>query len=122
LGVVFTNELHHWYWTKIFLLPGFPETQSEHGFYFWVYAACAYFLILISVVIYMTYYRTVPTYFRRQSILLVLGTFLPLGIRILEDFVGWDPFPKVDNVILFLLLSAVLYAIALFRLSALEIV
>jgi diguanylate cyclase (GGDEF)-like protein/PAS domain S-box-containing protein len=70
----------------------------------------------------MTYYRTVPTYFRRQSILLVLGTFLPLGIRILEDFVGWDPFPKVDNVILFLLLSAVLYAIALFRLSALEIV
>jgi diguanylate cyclase (GGDEF)-like protein/PAS domain S-box-containing protein len=40
----------------------------------------------------------------------------------LEDFVGWDPFPKVDNVILFLLLSALLYAVAIFRFGALEIV
>ena len=122
VGVVFTNDFHHWYWTKIFLLPGFPETQSEHGFYFWVYAAGIYLLILASVLIYINYYRTVPVYFRRQSILLVLGTFLPLGIRILEDFVGWDPFPKVDNIILFLLISALFYAVALFRFSALEIV
>lgn len=122
LGVVFTNELHHWYWTNIYLLPGFPETQSEHGFYFWVYAAGAYALILASVVIYAFYLPTVPVYFRIQAFLLVLGTFLPLGIRILEDFVGWDPFPKVDNIILFLFLSAVLYALALFRFGALEIV
>jgi diguanylate cyclase (GGDEF)-like protein/PAS domain S-box-containing protein len=122
VGVVFTNEFHHWYWTKIFIQPGFPETQSEHGFYFWVYAVGIYLLILASVVIYINYYRTVPVYFRRQSILLVIGTSLPLGIRILEDFVGWDPFPKTDNVILFLLLSALLYAVALFRFSALEIV
>ncbi len=122
IGVVFTNDLHQWYWTRIFIAPGFPETQSDHGFYFWVYAVGAYALILASVVIYINYYRTVPIYFRRQSLLLVVGTFLPLGIRILEDFVGWDPFPKVDNVILFLLLSALLYAIALFRFSALEIV
>ena len=122
IGVVFTNDFHHWYWTRIFLLPGFPETQSEHGFYFWVYAAGMYLLILASVLIYINYYRTVPVYFRRQSILLVLGTFLPLGIRILEDFVHWDPFPKVDNIILFLLISALFYTVALFRFSALEIV
>lgn len=122
VGVVFTNELHQWYWTRIFLLPGYPETQSEHGFYFWIYAAGAYLLILTTVFIYIRYYTTVPKYFRRQSILLVIGTFLPLGIRILEDFVGWDPFPKVDNIIFFLLISAILYAYALFRLGALEIV
>jgi diguanylate cyclase (GGDEF)-like protein/PAS domain S-box-containing protein len=122
LGVVFTNEYHHWYWTNIFIREGFSETQSEHGFYFWVYAGVAYSLILASVIIYVRYYRTVPVYFRSQSVLLVIGTFLPLGIRILEDFAHWDPFPKLDNVILFLLFSAVLYAIALFRYSALEIV
>src|SRR5690349_13689614 len=121
LGVVFTN-FHHWYWTKIFMSPEFPETQSEHGFYFWIYAGVTYSLILASVIIYIRYYRTVPVYFRSQSVLLVIGTFLPLGIRILEDFIHWDPFPKLDNVILFLLLSAILYAIALFRFSALEIV
>lgn len=122
LAVVFTNEVHHWYWTQIGMVAGFPETQADHGFYFWVYAAVAYSLILASVIIYVLYYRTVPVYFRRQSILLVVGTFLPLAIRILEDFVHWDPFPKIDNVILFLLVSALLYAVALFRFSALEIV
>ncbi|HKY53253.1 MAG TPA: diguanylate cyclase [Anaerolineales bacterium] len=122
IGVVFTNEFHRWYWAEIFLIPGFPETQSEHGFYFWVYAAGLYLLVLISVINYINYYRTAPILFRRQALLMVLGGFVPLGIRILEDFVGWDPFPKIDNVILFLLLSAVLFAIALFRFSALDIV
>ena len=122
LGIVFTNERHHWYWTEIFLIPNFPETQSEHGFYFWVYATGLYTLILASVINYINYYRTVPILFRRQALLMVLGGFVPLGIRILEDFIGWDPFPKIDNVILFFLLSAVLFAIALFRFSAFEIV
>jgi len=122
LGVVFTNEFHHWYWTDIYLTSGFPETQSEHGFYFWVYAAGIYLLVLASVVNYVNYYRSVPAFFRRQAVLMVLGGFLPLGTRILEDFIGWDPFPKMDNVILFLLVSAVLFAVALFRYSALELV
>jgi diguanylate cyclase (GGDEF)-like protein/PAS domain S-box-containing protein len=122
IGIVFTNEWHRWYWTEIFLITGFPETQSEHGFFFWVYAAGIYLLILASVINYANYYRIVPILFRRQALLMVLGGFVPLGIRILEDFVGWDPFPKIDNVILFLLLSAILFAIALFRFGALEIV
>jgi diguanylate cyclase (GGDEF)-like protein/PAS domain S-box-containing protein len=122
LGVVFTNEIHHWYWTEITLVPGLPETQSEHGFYFWVYAAGLYSLVLASVVNYVNYYRSVPFYFRKPAVLMVLGGFVPLGVRIIEDFVGLDLFPKVDNVILFLLLSAILFAIALFRYNALEIV
>ena len=122
IAVVFTNQLHHWYWTEIYMLPGFPETQSEHGFFFWIYAVCMYFLILASVLIYLNYYRTVPAFFRRQSRLMVIGTFLPLGVRTLEDFIGWDPFPKIDNVILFLFISAILYAWALFRFGALKIV
>ena len=122
IAVVFTNEIHHWYWTEITMEAGYPETLSEQGFFFWIYAICMYSLVLVSVIIYYKYYRTVPVYFRRQSILMVVGTFVPLGIRILEDVVGWDPFPKIDNVILFLLLSAILYAVALFRYSALKIV
>src|SRR5262245_32215082 len=91
IAVVFTNALHHWYWTDIFILPGFPETQSEHGFFFWIYAVCMYLLIFATVLIYFNYYRTVPLYFRKQSRLMVIGTFIPLGVRILEDFMGWDP-------------------------------
>ena len=122
LAIVFTNEIHHWYWTRIFILPGFPETQSEHGFYFWVYAAGIYLMVLGSVVNYINYYQGIPAMFRRQAVLMVLGGILPLGTRILEDLIGWDPFPKIDNVILFLLLSAILFALSLFRLGALELV
>lgn len=122
IGIVFTNELHHWYWTRLFLIPGFPESQSEHGFYFWVYAAGLYLSVLVSVVNYIIYYRSVPFYFRRQAVLMVLGGFIPMGVRIIEDVFGLDLVPKVDNVILFLLLSAILFALALFRFGALEIV
>src|SRR5688500_18158916 len=45
-GVVFTDDLHRWMWAEITLAPGFPETQSVHGFYFWVYAVTVYVLIL----------------------------------------------------------------------------
>lgn len=120
--VVFTNEYHHWYWTAITMEAGYPETLSEQGFFFWIYAFCMYSLVLASVVIYSMYFRTVPAYVRRSSAFMVVGTFLPLFVRILEDIVGWDPFPRIDNVILFLLVSAILYAIALFGYSALEIV
>ena len=122
VAVVFTNELHHWYWLTITMEPGLPETQSTHGLYFWIYAAGMYLLIFASVVVYAIYYRTVPAYFHRQSILLVVGTFLPLGIRILEDIFHWDPIPKIDNVILFLVLTAILYAVAIFGFNALKIV
>lgn len=122
IAVVFTNELHHWYWTSIYLLPGYPESQSNHGFYFRIYAVGSYLLILTSVFIYIRYYKTVPVYFRRQSIWLVIGTVLPLAVRVPEDFFNIDLIPMVDNIIFFLLISAILYAIALFRLGALEIV
>jgi diguanylate cyclase (GGDEF)-like protein len=120
--VVFTNDFHHWFWTNIYLVEGFPETQSEHGFFFWVYAAIVYSFILTSVILFFQYYRTTPAFYRRQALLLALGGFVPLGGRILEDFFKIDLFPKVDNVILLFLLSGMLFAIAIFRYSALHIV
>lgn len=119
--IVFTNPLHHWFWTEITMVQGFPETQSEHGFYFWIYAVLSYVFILGSVVVYFIHYLRVPDLFRRQAILMFLGGFVPLAVRIPEDFLGWDIVPKLDNIILFFLVSAILYFIAIFRLNALEI-
>jgi PAS domain S-box-containing protein len=121
IAIVFTNPLHHWYWTEITIVDGFPETQSEHGFYFWIYAVGTYLLILSSVALYIIHYFRVSPFFRRQAVLMVLGGFIPLAARIPEDFLGLDIIPKLDNIIVFLLVSAILFFIAIFRYSAFEI-
>jgi diguanylate cyclase (GGDEF)-like protein/PAS domain S-box-containing protein len=46
---------------------------------------------------------------------------LPLAVRIPEDFLGLDLIPKLDNIVVFLLVSAILFFIAIFRFNALEI-
>jgi diguanylate cyclase (GGDEF)-like protein/PAS domain S-box-containing protein len=120
--VVFTNDYHHWYWTRLYLVPGEPESQSEHGFFFWIYAGVTYSLVLTSVLLFFQYYRTTPAFYRRQALLMALGGFVPLGGRILEDFFKIDVFPKVDNIILLFLISGILFAYAIFRYSALRLV
>jgi diguanylate cyclase (GGDEF)-like protein len=121
-GLVFTNPLHHAMWTRIWLVPGLPETQAEHGPFFGVYAAASYGFILASVLLYFQHYRMTPGFFRRQAFWLVLGGFLPLGGRIPEDLFGIDLIPKLDNVIFLFLFSGLLFAVALFRYSALTLV
>jgi diguanylate cyclase (GGDEF)-like protein/PAS domain S-box-containing protein len=119
--IVFTNPLHHWFWTEITMVEGLPETQSEHGFYFWIYAVLSYVFILGSVVVYYIHYLRVAPLFRRQAILMLLGGFVPFVVRVPEDFLGWDIVPNLDNIIVFFLVSAILFFIAIFRLNALEI-
>lgn len=121
-AVVFTNELHHWFWRSIRLVPGLPETDTDKGPLFWAYAALIYLLTLTTVVLYFRYYRATPGYFRRQASLMALAGFVPLGGRLLEDIFGLDIIPVVDNVIVLLLLSGLLFAFAIFRYGALNII
>jgi diguanylate cyclase (GGDEF)-like protein/PAS domain S-box-containing protein len=120
--VVFTNPAHHWFWKRVWIAAGHPETQASHGFFFWVYAAGLYLMIVTGVVLFIRYYRTTPPFYRRQAALLALGGFVPLSGRLLEDFFQVDLFPRVDNVILLFLASGVLFALAIFGFKALDIV
>jgi PAS domain S-box-containing protein len=120
--VVFTNEYHHLMWKEIFLVPGIPEEQTEHGPYFSVYAGTTYLFTLISIFLYFNHYRTTPAFFRKQAFLLMLGGFLPAGSHMAEALLGMDFIPQVDEVIFVFLLSGILFALALFRYGALNIV
>jgi diguanylate cyclase (GGDEF)-like protein/PAS domain S-box-containing protein len=122
VAAVFTNPWHHLFWTDIRLVPGEPESDTDQGPLFWVYAAGLYFFVLASVVVFALHYRTAPPFHRNQAALLSVGAFLPLAGRILEDFFGIDLFPKLDNVILLLLFSVLLWGWAIFRFGALDIV
>ncbi len=120
--VVFTDDQHHWFWRDMHLVEGEPESQAEHGPYFWVYAATIYSLVLITVVMLFRYFRDTPGFYRRQAALLALGGFIPLGGRILEDFFKIDIFPHVDNIIVLFLVSGVLFGVAIFRFGAFSLV
>ncbi len=121
-AVVFTNGYHHLMWKEIFLVPGVPEEQATHGPFFSVYAGTTYLFTLISVVLYFNYYRTTPAFFRKQALLLTVGGFLPAGSRMAEELLGMDFIPQVDEVIFVFLLSGILFALALFRYGALNLV
>jgi diguanylate cyclase (GGDEF)-like protein len=122
IAAVFTNPLHHLYWERSWLVPGEPEGESAQGPLFWVYAAGLYFFVLASVVLVSAHARRAPAYHRAQAGLLAVGVFVPLGGRMIEDFLGLDLFPKLDNVILLLLASLVLWGIAIFRFGAFDLV
>lgn len=119
--IVFTNNFHHWMWKDIFLVPGIPEEHTRHGFFFLFYSLEVYLLIPISVVLYIYYYWTAPPFFRRQGLLLMLGGLAPVASRMIEDVLGIDLIPQIDEVIISLLFSAILFALAIFRYGALNI-
>lgn len=120
--VVFTNDFHHLMWKEVFLVPGIPEEEATHGVYFSAYSGSTYLFTLISIVLYANHYRTTPAFFRKQALLLMLGGFLPAGSRMAENLFGMDFIPQVDEVILFFLLSGILFALALFRYGALNLI
>jgi PAS domain S-box-containing protein len=120
--VVFTNDYHHLMWKEVFLAPGIPEEKATHGVYFLVYAGSTHLFTLISVVLYANHYRTTPAFFRKQALLLMLGGFLPSGSHMVETLLGIDFIPQVDEVIFIFLLSGILFALALFRYGALNLI
>lgn len=121
-AVVLTNDLHHWYWERLWIESGFPESQAEQNFFFWIYAIGPYLMILTSVILLFNYYRVTPALYRRQAFWMALGGFIPLASRMLQDIFGLDPFPKIDEIPLSLLLSGIFFALAIFRYGAFKIV
>jgi PAS domain S-box-containing protein len=120
--IVFTNDYHHLMWKEIFLVPGIPEEQSDHGIYFSVYASVSYLVTFVSAFLYFNQYRTSPDFFRKQALLLTLGGILPGASHMAEALLGIDFLPQVDEVIFVYLISGILFALALFRYGALNLV
>ncbi len=122
IGVVLTNAYHGWFWTDLRIISELTEVKGDHGFFFWVYAIGLYLTVFVSSVLYINYYRTTPTIFRQQAFLLVLGGIIPPTIGIVEDLLGIDLLPPLDTIILALMLSGVLFGLAIFRFGALNVV
>jgi len=116
-----TNEMHHLIWVEIKLDPlGFLSLGSIRGIWFWVHTVISYGFILGGIILYLTaYYRTTRLY-RRQIVVMVIGSFVPL----IGNFIyitGVLPFMELDLTPFGFAISGLLLMWGLFQFKLLDL-
>ncbi len=120
--VVWTNDWHHWYWTRTYLSDDAFDINTEKGWWFGIYAAGMYVSITVSTVMYLTYVRKAPGLYKKQAYWFAIGGFLPLGFRLLSDFFGVVIMKGADQVVFLMLFTVSFYGVALFRYNAFRLI
>lgn len=120
LLIVATNSLHQEFWQSFEIVPGYIEARTVHGFLFQFYSLPMYVIIVVSSVMYLDFYRRAPDHFHHRAILLVLAGLTPVIADLFQQ-AGYKVMSQVDQVTLSLLLSSMLFGLAIFRYRALEI-
>lgn len=115
--LVWTNSWHHW-WRGLSILNEnaypIPLVQYDYQFWFYIHAVYGYLLFLLSTIFLIRKLRISQSIYRRQIILLLASTLLPLISDTLY-ILGLAPIPEFNPTPLVFALSGILMAIALFR-------
>ncbi len=113
LIVIFTNDLHHWFWqdSSQIIFEGAAILTNRYGFWFWIHSALSYIYILTGSIL------VIKTLFQRKRItvpviLVGMGVLLPLLGNILFIFKFQTPFDFTPIVIT---LSGVMFAVSMIR-------
>lgn len=79
VGLVFTNERHHWHWATITpVATDFGvRLQYTPGPWYWLHVGYSYLLMAIATIILVRGLRRFPPPYRRQTILILLGAIVP---------------------------------------------
>lgn len=121
--VIWTNPWHH-------LFRGHPSLQTvsspfailanDYGPWFYGYAIVAYLPFLLSFLLLARAFHTGQRLYRRQILLLVVSTAVPLGSDFLYTL-GLSPIPNFNLTTMFFGLSAAVIGIGLFRLRLFDL-
>lgn len=123
LVMVATNELHLLIWNKITQVQGPAGSPLiyEFGTGFWFHTAYSYLMIGVGTVILFVKILRAQDMYRRQVAMFIGGALFPVVANILV-ISGLNPFPGIDLTPLFFTITGVLFAIAIFRFQALDII
>lgn len=122
LGLVWTNEWHHLIWTEVVptsSVPGAP-THYYHGWWFWVFTAYTYSLILTGSTLLIWWIWRSPRIYRRQAVTLLLGIAFPWVSNILYQL-GYRPFAGYDITPVAFLLSTLILGFSIFQFRLLDL-
>ncbi len=115
LIVLWTNDFHHLFYVKY----SSNINETVYGNYFIVHSLYTYILLFISVVILLRTSFKTSGLFSRQSILIALGSFIPVAINVLGT-------AKIIDMDVFLTpitftIPVLFYGVAIFRFNLLNI-
>jgi PAS domain S-box-containing protein len=120
---VWTNELHHLYYsaTSIQDLGSWTLLQVEYGPWFWVHITFSYLCLLAGTLLLAgSVFRAIPLY-RRQAGVLLLGALIPWLGNLLY-LTRATPWPNLDLTPLAFALTGIIVAFGLFRYHLLHVV
>jgi two-component sensor histidine kinase/PAS domain-containing protein len=116
LLLVFTNESHGLIWSAVTLdtTGSFLVLNTAYGEWMWVFVVHAYILLMTGVILLAKQWITCSNpRFKRQTGVLLGGALFPWIASAMVAF-GVDPFPRLDLILLALILTNIVVAFNIF--------
>ncbi len=115
LVMVLSNDLHHLFYLEISTQFNnyFNSVSVKPGILHWMYTGFNTILIIVANILLIRMFFSVPSIYRGQVLIMLLGTFIPWVAYIIMVF-GFYPY-GLDPVPFFLAVSGIFFFWALFR-------
>ena len=116
IGMVWTNDLHHWLWRAYHFtqVQGMLAINVDYGPYFWVQVVYSYGLVFVGAAMIIWHYLRSFQPFQLQSRLVVIGALTPVLFNIVYIF-RLLPWLKKDYTAISFALAVLAFAVAIRR-------
>jgi signal transduction histidine kinase len=121
IGLILTNDIHHWVWVDVSLDPVLNIAHYHHGIWFWVYWSYAMLLLLFGLfnLIHSIYKFT--EYYKSQITILLIATLFPIVGNVMY-VTGINPFPGFDWTPVSFVLTGLIIAFGIVRYKIFDLV
>ncbi len=122
LGLVWSNDAHHLFWTDMRwnLSGALPKAEYIHGPLYWVWIAFAYVVILVATICLSQRLTRTPSLFRWQVIVMLIGVAAPWLGNVMYLF-QLTPWPYLDTTSFGFVITGLVMAYGVFRFQILDI-
>ncbi len=123
LAAVWTNALHHQFWTEVHWVssPHGQVAEFVHGPLYWLWILAAYTTLVAGLIIFIKSLWAAPQLFRYQSIAIAAAIATPLIGNLMYLF-GVTPWPDLDTTCLGFVISGMAISWGLTRLRLFDVV
>lgn len=119
LEALWRNDLHHRFYTNIFMQDGVLILKS--GPIFWLNMAYLYFFLAAGIFLFIRTYQNSHLKYKRQAFIIVVGAFVPIVFNLAFNF-KLLPVHNLDMTPISFLVSGLLFFFALFHYNLLDVV